>query len=105
MLRAYHAAGRRQSGKVVTPYNTKSSHNEHLGRVSFGQYKRAPRCVGHSGVVCVCELGDTAEGKQVALSERVRFGNDGDEVDACTTKALCDLNVEWLETKTGSDET
>ena len=58
----------------------------------------------HSGVVCIHKLGDTAESKQVALSERVHFGNDRDEVDACT-EALRDLNVEWLETKTGSDET
>jgi hypothetical protein len=44
------------------------------------------------------------EGKQVTLGECVRFGNDGDEVDACT-EALHDLDVERFETKTGSDET
>ena len=44
------------------------------------------------------------ECKQVALGERVRFGNDRDEVNACT-ETLHDLNVEGLETKTGSDET
>lgn len=43
--------------------------------------------------------------KQVALRERVRFGNNGDEVDACI-ETLHNLNVEGLETKTaGSDET
>jgi hypothetical protein len=44
------------------------------------------------------------EGKEVALGERVRFGNDRDEVDVCT-ETLHDLNVKRLETKTGSDET
>jgi hypothetical protein len=43
------------------------------------------------------------EGKQVTLGECVRFGNDGDEVDMCT-ETLHDLNVERLETKTGSVE-
>jgi hypothetical protein len=43
------------------------------------------------------------EGEQVILSEGIRFGDDRDEVDA-GTETLHDLNVERLETKTGSDE-
>ena len=43
------------------------------------------------------------EGEQIILSEGIRFGNDRDEVDA-GTETLHDLNVEGLETKTGSDE-
>ena len=50
-----------EDAKVVTPDNTKTSHGERLGRVSFGQYKRAPLCVARSGVVCVRELGDTSK--------------------------------------------
>jgi len=51
----------RKDTKVVTPDNTKSSHGKRLGRVSFGQYKHAPRCVAHSGVVCIRELGDPSK--------------------------------------------
>jgi hypothetical protein len=43
-------------------------------------------------------------GKEVALGERVRFGNDGDDIDTCT-ETLHDLNVKRLETKKGSDGT
>jgi hypothetical protein len=39
-------------------------------------------------------------GKEVALGERVCFGNDGDDIDTCT-ETLHDLNVEQLETKQG----
>lgn len=44
------------------------------------------------------------EGEQVALGERVCFGNDRDEVDA-GTETLHDFNVEGLETKRRSDGT
>lgn len=64
VLRLLHVeklAAQREDAKVVTPDNTKSSHGERLGRVSFGQNKRALRCVARSGVVCVRELGDTSK--------------------------------------------
>jgi hypothetical protein len=64
VLRLAHVeklAAQREDAKVVTPDDTESSHGERLGRVSFGQYKRAPRCVARSGVVCVRELGDTSK--------------------------------------------
>lgn len=54
-------AAQREDAKVVASDNTKSSHGERLGRVSFGQYKRALRCVARSSVVCVRELGDTSK--------------------------------------------
>jgi hypothetical protein len=54
-------AAQREDAKVVTPDNTKSSHGKRLGRVSFGQYERAPRSIARSGVVCVRELGDTGK--------------------------------------------
>jgi len=47
--------------KVVTPDDTKSSHGERLGRVSFSQYKCALRYVARSGVVCIRELDDTSK--------------------------------------------
>jgi len=47
--------------KVVMPDDTKSSHGECLGRVSFGQYKRALRYIACSGVVCIRELDDTSK--------------------------------------------
>jgi hypothetical protein len=64
VLRLAHVeklTAQREDAKVVTPDNTKSSHGKRLGRVSFGQYKCAPRCVARSGVVCVRELGDTSK--------------------------------------------
>ena len=64
VLRLTHVeklAAQREDTKIVTPDNTKSSHGERLGGVSFGQYKRAVRRVACSSVVCVRELGDTSK--------------------------------------------
>jgi hypothetical protein len=41
------------------------------------------------------------EGEQVTLGESIGFGNNRDEIHT-GTKTLHDLNVEGLETKTGS---
>ena len=59
-------------------------------------------CGGRNGVRAACASAARLPtlGKQVALGERVRFGNDRDGVDACT-KMLYDLNVERLEIKQG----
>jgi hypothetical protein len=51
----------REDAKVVTADDTKSSHSEGLGRVSFGQNKRALRCLTRSSVVCVGKLCDTSK--------------------------------------------
>ncbi|SRR5216684_5923934 len=65
-------AAQREDAKVVTPDHTKSSHGERLGGITFGQYERALGCVARSGIVCICELGDTRKAVKKMRSTKAK---------------------------------